>query len=882
MMKTMRKRASAFVVSAVMAASSLSVLTSGSLPVLAATSASAINKTLATAVNSEDPDHPANETDCTFMCKEKTDEWTTFTDTTGVGPATFLGTEEVTTLKFNFKSEEYVTQFSYYFGCAADKAHAYWWDYKDPQTDEAYECHPYAKEFSIVIEIPSYANFADTDGKFQIQNCYAATINEETKKSTQKADIVLTSIEANAPKSDDTSEGEPLDWIPKAPNPDLPKGAENTGGLNYSSANGAAESYSFKENGDGTATVTALNSLKLEGLDILLTPGDTCSEDYYADHPELLPNSDGKPSEESIRNAGLPLNSHKFTYADFNFTPGINVPSNAKVKSLSVTLKAESDTVDVTRLMYGGGMNVTYKSLADTEYTKYLCGVKEDPNAGYWYNDVGPEALAECNEAGADWGNGVGEFSVGGGTDLAKQSMGGYVTVTWDVPEQVLDCATFKAKDQMSFQLWYAEMTGEDGNVPLEGGLTIVSATLSYEESITFPYSGQASVTNAGSGKIPGDPVSVNYADFGMEYEKTADVYAVQFDVTLPSDANQVVVGAGTSVLERLGLTDNWYQSDDAFKSDAVESSSMLLYWEKTTAGSRPDAADTKLATNPYVDPTGTKTYTYMWIMPPKVAEGANLDPETGALKKAVNYINAEEESGHVSFGVWYAGLGSTTASTYSVDKVTVFYAADDKDNAVKGDKFEDTLSVVESVDVEIGGTAKLDINVPGCSIHSSNSNWASASLNDDGVSATIKGKNVTDPDDPVILTITTPGGQTAEVKVNVLAEVTEEPPKTTESSATTTESTTTTSSSQTTASTGETTDIDYKANALYGDVNLDGKVELTDAILLNKACAGTVNLTGQALENSDCEYDGVLNAGDALTLLKFLVQLIPSIGPEV
>lgn len=880
MMKSIRKRTSALIVSAVMAASTLSVLTAESLPVSAftATSASSINKTMPTAVNSDDPDTPANQTECTFQCAAKTDAYTAWTDTSGKGPATFLGSESVKTLQFNFKADAIVTQFSYYFGCAADKSHDYWWDYKDPKTDEAYECHPYATEFSVVIEIPSYANLADKDGKFQIQNCYTATIDEATKKTTSRADITLVSIEANG--TTDTSEGERPDWIPTPPDPNLPKAAENTGGLYYSSANYDNGSYDFQDNGDGTATITALHSLKMEedALGYVLTPGDSCSEEYYAENAEEYGLSNN-PSEADIRNADLPLNSHKFTYDDFNFKPGVNVSQNVKVKSLSVTLQAEDNSTNITRLMYGGGLNVEAKSPADTEYAKAQAGVKDDPNAGYWYNDIGADMLAECEEAGVDWG-----IEVGGGTDLAKQDMGSYITVTWDVPADVVDYVTTKTKDQISFQLWYVEANSEGGDSEaLASGLKIVSAALTYEETITFPYSAQASVKNAGSESV-GKPVEVNYSDFGMEYEKTADVYAVQFDVTLPTDANQAVVGAGTSVLEKLGL-DYWYQSDDYFKNDLGNSTSQaMFYWEKTTAGSRPDASDTKTPNAAYKDAVGTKTYTYMWIMPPKVAEGCVSSEDTGAVKPAINNVSTEAEGDHVSFGVYYAGLGENTADTFSIDNVTVYYVADDTNNSAKAYMFEDELIVPDEIDVQVGKSAPLEVNVPGCSFTSSDTTKASAGLSENGKDADVRGKNITDPDDPVIITVTTPGGQVAYVKVNVLAEVTEVPATTTESkttSATTTTKTTTTVSKTTDEGTG-TVDTDYAKHALYGDVNLDGKVDLADAILLNKACADVVKLNGQALENSDCEYDHMLTVDDSLKLLLFLVQKVNSIGPEV
>ena len=62
-----------------------------------------------------------------------------------------------------------------------------------------------------------------------------------------------------------------------------------------------------------------------------------------------------------------------------------------------------------------------------------------------------------------------------------------------------------------------------------------------------------------------GDATEIPYADFGMKYDKTADVYAVAFDVTTDQDANQVQFGVGSSALEKADLTDNWFQSDDMF-----------------------------------------------------------------------------------------------------------------------------------------------------------------------------------------------------------------------------------------------------------------------------------------------------------------------------
>lgn len=882
MSKIIRKRVSALLVSALMVASSVTV-TSGSFFVEAAGSTVTIGKTLETSIpNPDDKDNPLNADKCTYLCKAATDKYTSFTDTEGKSPADIYG-DSITTLQFNLKSDQMVTDFSYYFGASDTKANGYWWGFEKTDSKGAIKCTPYAKEFSVVIELPSSVAkelTSNKDAKFQFQNCYTGLIDEEDQSTrTQDASIELVSITVNG--TEDTSNGEKPWWI-KVVDPTLPKGEENTGGLYYSSANGNGEISSVEQNGD-TMTVKSLHSLKLDNLDIKLTPGDNCSEEYYAsDAFKEKNNGVAYESESQIREAGLPLNSHKFTYGEFNFIPGATVTSNAKVKSLSVTIKLDDESANVNRFMYGGGLNVKYKSLADTEYAKEQAGLKGGSGeggvaktVGYWYNDVGAETLAECTEAGVKWGNGEGDFKVGGGTDLAKQEMGSYFTVTWDVPEQVVDCETLAEKSQISFQLWYAA---------LKGGkfvdCSIVSAALTYEESITFPYSGSASVKNAGT-EMTGTAAEIPYADFGMKYEKTADVYAVQFDVTTDQDANQVLVGAGTTMLEKAGFTDNWFQSDDLFKNEGLNSTTpAMLYWEKSTAGNRPDSNDDTLADEAYKDASGTKTYTYMWIMPPSVAEGIRQE-ETGNLLHALNAVDTESEDAHLSFGVWYAGLGSKESSKYTINNVTVFYAADDKNNEKKLDMFEDTLEVQDSIDVVLGESETLTVNVPNCTGTMADRTVAGVAADkDDALKLVITGKNV----GSTTLTVTTPGGQTKEVIVNVLPQqttvTTAETTTTTTTSATTTTTAKPTSTTEktttTVGSTETTTTTEEVIIPLYGDVNCDSRVDITDAVMLNKAIAGVVTLgTRQQKANADCDGDGEIASNDAVALLKFLVSLV-------
>lgn len=85
------------------------------------------------------------------------------------------------------------------------------------------------------------------------------------------------------------------------------------------------------------------------------------------------------------------------------------------------------------------------------------------------------------------------------------------------------------------------------------------------------------------------------------------------------------------------------------------------------------------------------------------------------------------------------------------------------------------------------------------------------------------------------------------------------------------------TTASETTTTTKTTNNGDVKPT-LYGDVNVDGRVDITDAVLMNKAVAGQVKFSDQATANSDCYADNELNSDDSITLLKFLVHLIDSI----
>ena len=140
--------------------------------------------------------------------------------------------------------------------------------------------------------------------------------------------------------------------------------------------------------------------------------------------------------------------------------------------------------------------------------------------------------------------------------------------------------------------------------------------------------------------------------------------------------------------------------------------------------------------------------------------------------------------------------------------------------------------------------------------------------------------------------TTTTKPNKTTTTKVTT----TTKPSKTTTTNATTTtkpnkttttKATTTTKPSKTTTTKVTTTTKPSKATTTkvtttttttissYGDVNLDGKVDIVDAIFLNKYLATLIQFSDAQVANADCYQDGVLNDQDTTALMQFIILLI-------
>ena len=119
-------------------------------------------------------------------------------------------------------------------------------------------------------------------------------------------------------------------------------------------------------------------------------------------------------------------------------------------------------------------------------------------------------------------------------------------------------------------------------------------------------------------------------------------------------------------------------------------------------------------------------------------------------------------------------------------------------------------------------------------------------------------GVSFNDPDAPTTTTTTD--------TTDVSGETTD----TTDVSGETTETTTVTE-------TTVTTDSDTPSENSCGDTTMDGKVDLLDAILLNKYLAGAVTFTEQQATNANCDQtDGTETVGeeDTTALIRFVLNM--------
>ncbi len=63
-----------------------------------------------------------------------------------------------------------------------------------------------------------------------------------------------------------------------------------------------------------------------------------------------------------------------------------------------------------------------------------------------------------------------------------------------------------------------------------------------------------------------------------------------------------------------------------------------------------------------------------------------------------------------------------------------------------------------------------------------------------------------------------------------------------------------------------------------YGDLDMDGIVDLRDAITLNKSLSGQITLSDQATKNADVNCDGAVTDDDSSILIQFCIMLVDTL----
>ena len=68
------------------------------------------------------------------------------------------------------------------------------------------------------------------------------------------------------------------------------------------------------------------------------------------------------------------------------------------------------------------------------------------------------------------------------------------------------------------------------------------------------------------------------------------------------------------------------------------------------------------------------------------------------------------------------------------------------------------------------------------------------------------------------------------------------------------------------------------EVSTLVGDVNLDGNIDLTDAVILGKIISGSVEMNDQQKQNADCTKDSSVTTDDTQLLMQFLMHNVETL----
>jgi hypothetical protein len=316
-----------------------------------------------------------------------------------------------------------------------------------------------------------------------------------------------------------------------------------------------------------------------------------------------------------------------------------------------------------------------------------------------------------------------------------------------------------------------------------------------------------------------GDDETVNQVKFplaDLKLEERDKLSAVEFTFDSAEAMTQFVGACGISVdnskvQQTAGVTNGWYQTGNI----AV------------------------------INTDGN--FKVMWIIPEAIRNG--VYPE-----------------GDVLMGYWYGDKeGGETVETVTISDVKYhIYRATEED-----------LVVPEEVELTVGETYDIPVNIDGAEFSSERGTVATVDKNG---KVTAVGEGLSK------ITVTTPEGQEAIVTVIVKAKVTT-PAVTTTVTTTTTKVTTTQATTTVTTTVDPDTIVDY-SRVLYGDVNLDNSVTVADVVTLSKHLVNAeifplANAT--AMENANTLYDDVVNSSDNLKIIEYNTGKLTllDLGPE-
>ena len=385
---------------------------------------------------------------------------------------------------------------------------------------------------------------------------------------------------------------------------------------------------------------------------------------------------------------------------------------------------------------------------------------------------------------------------------------GGYAKLTWDVPADVQPYIEYSnSNNSVGFQYWWGydgskSSEDEDGNTldyTVIPEVHLRSCTATYTRTLTVPYN--TTVKGSAISSLGSADLDIGSLNLG----KRDKLSAIKFHIKSASELQKFVSGFGIAMSKDAGIT--------AF------------------------------------NPKGT------WYQPGNICV-INNGPEFDVMlifpENIINYIYGGEDA-HAEYNLYYADKeGGDEVSSVSVPSVEYYvFRTQEKDLVVYDDQ---GIEVPDTIELEVGDEYQLHPNVDNCDYVSSRPNVAS--VNGNGLISALE-EGIT------VVTVTTPEGQTRDIRVIVNDNSTTEP--------------------ATRKYDPEGVDWD---KVIWGDVDVNGAVELADVTELSKYLLSSKSFplkNATARENADCKWDHKIDSPDLSKLIEYNLTKITmdDLGPQ-